>query len=57
MAGLFSFRNERYKQIIERIQHFIIAIQKAEEVKRDEIAMDANHFCMCAGDASTRKRI
>ena len=36
MVGLFSFRNERYKKLLERIQVFIVRMKKAEKQKRDE---------------------
>ena len=33
LAGLFSFRNEKYKQLMERIQKFIVAMKRAEKTK------------------------
>ena len=36
IAGLFSDRNEKYRQLLERIQIFIVKMKKAEQIKRQE---------------------
>ena len=36
VAGLFCFRNEKYRLLFERIQTFIVKMKKAEKQKRDE---------------------
>ena len=38
LAGLLSFRNEKYRQIMERIQKIIIGMKKAEKELRQSIS-------------------
>ena len=55
MVGLFSSRNEKYRQMMERIQQFIVGMKKAENGVRQQIAMTEDPFQQTQEGGSMKK--